>query len=73
MRDPRKDPAAGDVVTRYGTTRVVMEIITNERGTISHVVYGHPVIDSPLKTATISSWRAWTKIDAMVVSTSAET
>jgi hypothetical protein len=39
----------------------------NDRGTVTHVVYGHPTTDTPPTEATISSWRAWAKEDAMVV------
>ncbi|MEI4968860.1 hypothetical protein [Aeromonas caviae] len=67
MRDPRKHPVPGDVLTRFGTTREVTAINRNDRGTVTHVVYGHPTTDTPQKEATISSWRAWTKLDAMVV------
>ncbi|MFM5336947.1 hypothetical protein ACET97_10410 [Aeromonas enteropelogenes] len=67
MRDPRKNPVPGDVLTRFGTTREVMAIKRNSRGTITHVVYGHPPVDQPMNETTIASWRAWTKQDAMVV------
>ncbi|MFQ2266559.1 hypothetical protein ACK321_10885 [Aeromonas hydrophila] len=67
MRDPRKHPVTGDVLTRFGTTREVTAIKRNDRGTVTHVVYGHPTTDTPPKETTISSWRAWTKLDAMVV------
>lgn len=67
MRDPRKNPVPGDVLTRFGTTREVTDLKRNERGTIIHVVYGHPATDTPAKEATISSWRAWAKTDAVVV------
>lgn len=67
MRDPRKNPVPGDVLTRFGTTREVNGIKCNDRGTVTHVVYQHPAIGTPAKEATISSWRAWAKVDAMVV------
>jgi len=68
MRDPRKHPAQGDVLTRFGTTRKVIEVKTNDRGTITHVVYGHPTTAKiPPTEATISSWRGWAKEDASVV------
>lgn len=67
MRDPRKQPVPGDVLTRFGTTREVTGLKRNDRGTLTHVVYGHPATDTPAKEATISSWRAWAKEDAMVV------
>ena len=67
MRDPRKHPVPGDVLTRFGTTREVTATKQNGRGTVTHVVYGHPTTDTLPKEATISSWRAWTKLDAMVV------
>lgn len=67
MRDPRKHPVPGDVITRFGTTKEVTTIKRNDRGTVTHVVYGHPTTDTPPKEVTISSWRAWTKLDAMVV------
>lgn len=67
MRYPRKNPVPGDVLTRFGTTREVTDLKFNGRGTITHVVYGHSATDHPAKEATISSWRAWAKLDAMVV------
>ena len=67
MRDPRKNPVPGDVLTRFGTTREVTAIKRNERGTATHVVYRHPTSDNPSVEATVSSWRAWAKLDAMVV------
>ncbi|MFM5049784.1 hypothetical protein ACEUBW_10065 [Aeromonas veronii] len=67
MRDPRKHPVQGDVLTRFGSTREVTATKRNDRGTVTHVVYGHPTTDTPRKEATISSWRAWAKEDAMVV------
>lgn len=69
MRDPRKSPVPGDVITRFGTTREVTAIKRNERGTVTHVLYEHPGQShlDPAKEATISSWRAWAKEDAMVV------
>lgn len=67
MRDPRKQPVPGDVLTCFGTTRVVTGLKRNDRGTVTLVVYGHPTTDTPAKEATISSWRAWAKEDAMVV------
>ncbi|TNI67368.1 hypothetical protein [Aeromonas hydrophila] len=67
MRDPRKNPVPGDVITRLGTTREVTDTKQNDRGTVTHVVYGHQTTDTPPKEVTISSWRAWTKLDAMVV------
>lgn len=67
MRDPRKHPVPGDVLTRFGTTREVTRIKNNERGTVTHVVYGHPTTDIPAKETAISSWRAWAKEDARVV------
>ncbi|HDZ8929240.1 TPA: hypothetical protein RUX58_004011 [Aeromonas dhakensis] len=67
MRDPRKHPVPGDVFTRFRTTREVTAIKRNDRGTVTHVVYGPPTTDTLPKEATISSWRAWTKLDAMVV------
>ncbi|WP_314924534.1 hypothetical protein [Aeromonas piscicola] len=67
MRDPRKHPVLGDVLTRFGTIREVTATKRNSRGTVTHVVYGHPATDAPAKEATISSWRAWAKMDAMVV------
>ncbi|ABG73168.1 hypothetical protein phiO18_16 [Aeromonas phage phiO18P] len=67
MRDPRKHPVPGDVLTRFGTTREVTDIKCNDRGTVTHVVYGHPSTDALAKEATISSWRAWAKQDVVVV------
>lgn len=67
MRDPRKNPVPGDVISRLGTTREVTAIKRNSRGTVTHAVYGHPTTDTPKKEATISSWRAWAKQDATVV------
>ena len=67
MRDPRKQPVPGDVLTRFGTTREVTALKHNGRGTLTHVVYGHPATDTPAREATISSWRAWAKMDAEVV------
>ncbi|QQA62423.1 hypothetical protein JC965_08125 [Aeromonas caviae] len=67
MRDPRKYPVAGDVITRLGSTREVTAIKRNDRGTVTHVVYRHPAVDLPETVATIASWRAWAKQDAMVV------
>lgn len=67
MRDPRKNPVPGDVITRFGTTREVTAIKQNDRGTITNVVYRHPAVDQPETEATIASWRAWAKQDAMVV------
>ncbi|WP_310597141.1 hypothetical protein [Aeromonas aquatica] len=67
MRDPRKNPVPGDVLIRFGTTREVTTLTRNDRGTVTHVVFRHPTTDTPAKEATISSWRAWAKTDAMVV------
>ncbi|MEG2567642.1 MAG: hypothetical protein RSA84_15700 [Acinetobacter sp.] len=69
MRDPRKQPVPGDVITRFGTTREVTATRRNERGTVTHVLYEHPGQThlEPAKEATISSWRAWAKEDAMVI------
>ena len=67
MRDPRKYPKPGDVITRLGTTRLVTATKMNRRGTVTHVVYRHPAVDLPETVATIASWRAWAKQDAMVV------
>ncbi|QLI60465.1 hypothetical protein IBG34_23210 (plasmid) [Aeromonas media] len=67
MRDPRKDPVAGDVITRFGTTRSVTDITRNARGTVTHVTYRHPAVEVPPVVATISSWRSWAKTDAMIV------
>ena len=69
MRDPRKNPVPGDVITRLGTTREVKTTKLNDRGTVTHVLYEHPGQThlEQAKEATISSWRAWAKEDAMVV------
>ncbi|MGY3878204.1 hypothetical protein ACW5WK_12315 [Aeromonas enteropelogenes] len=67
MRDPRKYPVLGDVITRFGTIREVTATKQNDRGTVTHVVYCHPAVDLPETEATIASWRAWAKQDAMVV------
>ena len=67
MRDPRKNPVPGDVITRFGTTREVTATKQNDRGTVTHVVYRHPAVDLPETEATIASWRGWAKQDAMVV------
>lgn len=67
MRDPRKNPVPGDVISRFGTTREVKATKKNDRGTVTHVVFGHPTVDLPENEITISSWRAWAKQDAMVV------
>lgn len=69
MRDPRKYPVAGDVITRLGTTREVTATRRNEHGTVTHVLYEHPGQThlEQAKETTISSWRAWAKEDAMVV------
>lgn len=69
MRDPRKNPVPGDVLTRFGTTREVTTIKHNDRGTVTHVLYEHPGQShlEPAKETAISSWRAWAKEDAMVV------
>lgn len=67
MRDPRKNPVPGDVLTRFGTTREVTATKQNERRTVTHVVYCHPAVDLPETEVTIASWRAWAKQDAMVV------
>lgn len=67
MRDPRKHPLQGDVLTRFGTTKEVKATKQNDRGTVTHVVYSHPEVNQPENEITISSWRAWAKQDAMVV------
>ncbi|OCA63019.1 hypothetical protein A9R10_08255 [Aeromonas piscicola] len=67
MRDPRKNPVPGDVITRLGTTREVKATKQNDRGTVTHVVYGHPTVDLSETETTVASWRAWAKLDAMVV------
>lgn len=67
MRDPRKHPLQGDVLTRFGTTKEVKATKQNDRGTVTHVVYGHPEVNQLENEITISSWRAWAKQDAMVV------
>ncbi|MDX7826956.1 hypothetical protein SJR89_07565 [Aeromonas caviae] len=67
MRDPRKYPVPGDVITRFGTTTEVTATKQNNRGTLTHVVYRHPAVDLPETVVTIARWRAWAKQDAMVV------
>ena len=67
MRDPRKNPVPGDVLTRFGTTREVTATKQNERSTVTHVVYRHPAVALPETENAIASWRAWAKQDAMVV------
>lgn len=67
MRDPRKQPLPGDVLTRLGCTRTVVEIKKNTRGTVTHVVYGHPTNKTPEIEITISGWRSWANNDAMIV------
>ena len=67
MRDPRKYPKPGDVITRLGTTRLVTATKMNRRGTVTHVVYSHPAVALPETEIAIASWRAWAKQDAMVV------
>lgn len=69
MRDPRKHPVPGDVITRFGSTREVIATRRNERCTVTHVQYEHPGQThlEQSKETTISSWRAWTKEDAIVV------
>lgn len=68
MRDPRKNPVPGDVITRFVSTREVTATKQNDRGTVTHVVYGYPAVDLPETEATIASWRAWAKQDPIVVS-----
>lgn len=63
VRDPKKHPAAGDVLTRFGSTRTVINVVKNSRGTITHVL-----CSDAGKEITISSWRNWTKDDCTVVS-----
>ncbi|WP_247627917.1 hypothetical protein [Aeromonas genomosp. paramedia] len=63
VRDPKKHPAAGDVLTRFGSTRTVIKVMKNSRGTITHVL-----CSDTHKEITISSWRNWTKDDCTVVS-----
>ena len=67
MRDPRKHPVQGDVLTHFGSTREVKTTKKNDRGTVTHVVFSHPTVDQPENAITISSWRAWAKQDALVV------
>lgn len=67
MRDPRKTPNVGDVITRFGTTRSVTALTTNERGTVTHVSYRHPSLSLPSMVVTISSWRSWARDDSVVV------
>ncbi|MEP8111153.1 hypothetical protein [Aeromonas caviae] len=67
MRDPRKYPVPGDLITRFGVTRLVTATKMNRRGTLTHVVYRNPAFDLPETEVTIASWRAWAKEDAMVV------
>lgn len=66
-RDPLKNPARGDVCAKNGSTRIVKEVKTNQRGTITHVVYDYNNPELPPVTATISSWRGWTKDDCKVL------
>jgi hypothetical protein len=40
-RDPKKHPAPGDILTRFGSTRTVTGIETNTHGTLSAVVYNN--------------------------------
>lgn len=63
VRDPKKHPAAGDVLTRFGSTRTVIKVVKNSRGTITHVL-----CSDTSREITISSWRNWTKDDCTVVS-----
>lgn len=67
MRDQKKYPARGDVLTRLGCTRVVQQVKTNDRGTLTHVVYTGQDPESEAQESTISSWRAWTKQDCSVL------
>lgn len=63
IRDPKKHPVPGDVLTRFGSTRTVLTVTKNDRGTITHVL-----CSDTAKEITISSWRNWTKEDCAVVS-----
>ncbi|QPR87839.1 hypothetical protein [Aeromonas hydrophila] len=61
MKDPRKHPVPGDVITRFGFTREVKATKKNGRGTVTHAAFGHPTVDQPENAITISGWRAWAK------------
>jgi hypothetical protein len=67
MRDPRKNPVPGDVITRNGVTRLVTATKMNRSGTLTHVEHRHPEFDLPKREVAIASWRAWAKQDAIVV------
>lgn len=67
MRDPRKNPMAGDVLRKFGTTLTAAEIIKNERGTTTHI---HTAESS---TKTINAWRAWAKESCEVMYQTPET
>lgn len=61
-RDPRKYPASGDVLKRFGCTRKV-----NPRGTLTAVFY------SGNQHSTISAWRSWAKHDYTIIATGQHT
>jgi hypothetical protein len=63
MRDPRKNPVPGDVLRVYGTTKEVVSLEQNERGTTTHVLM------TGNKKCSISAWKAWAKIECEVIRT----
>lgn len=60
MRDPKQHPTAGDVLTKFGSTRTVDAVETNGNGTITHVHYSGLRI-------TISAWRSWSRDECKVL------
>jgi hypothetical protein len=61
-RNPKRDPAVGDIISRWGSSRQVTGIERNPRGTITHVIY------DKTHRITISAWRAWCDDNSTVVS-----
>jgi hypothetical protein len=61
MRDPRKNPMAGDILRKFGTTLTAAYTLKNERGTTTHIRTAES------NTKTISAWRAWAKESCEVI------
>jgi hypothetical protein len=65
IRDPKRDPIPGDIVSRWGTTRTVTAIEQNGKGTTTRVTYDG-------NSCSIGAWRAWTKSEATVKHTAGQ-
>lgn len=65
MRDPRKNPQAGDIIRKGTATRVITRTVTRVKGGDIH----YKVVEGGSeKCAWITTWQTWAR-DASVVHT----